>query len=53
MSQQHILKKFDTDLEDLRSRVLAMGGFGRTAIPACHGWVGKWRPECARADHFQ
>lgn len=26
MSQQHILKKFDTDLEDLRSRVLAMGG---------------------------
>ncbi|MDD2948803.1 MAG: phosphate signaling complex protein PhoU [Rugosibacter sp.] len=26
MTQQHILKKFDTDLEDLRSRVLAMGG---------------------------
>lgn len=26
MSQQHILKKFDTELEDLRSRVLAMGG---------------------------
>ncbi len=26
MNQQHILKKFDTDLEDLRSRVLAMGG---------------------------
>lgn len=26
MSQQHILKRFDTDLEDLRSRVLAMGG---------------------------
>jgi phosphate transport system protein len=26
MEQQHILRKFDTDLEDLRSRVLAMGG---------------------------
>jgi phosphate transport system protein len=26
MNQQHILKRFDTDLEDLRSRVLAMGG---------------------------
>lgn len=26
MSQQHILKKLDTELEDLRSRVLAMGG---------------------------
>jgi phosphate transport system protein len=26
MSQHHILKRFDTDLEDLRSRVLAMGG---------------------------
>jgi phosphate transport system protein len=26
MNQQHILKRFDTDLEDLRSKVLAMGG---------------------------
>ena len=26
MSQQHILKRFDSDLEDLRSGVLAMGG---------------------------